>query len=97
MVPSQKNTFREKNYTSVPSGTIDVKTNLTKSLKSNGFPHPLTSMGLKSSAKAPAVLEKQMLSRVLGIMKKNHIDPQLMNMLRYEIYRIDPERTMLLP
>ena len=60
---------------SMPGGTVDVRTSLTKSLKSNGFTQPLTSMGLKSSAKAPAVLEKQMLSRVLGIMKKNHIDP----------------------
>ena len=30
-------------------------------------------------------------------MRKNHIDPQLMNMLRYEIYRIDQDRTMLIP
>ena len=38
-----------------------------------------------------------MLSRMLGIIRKNHVDPQLLNMLRFELYRIDQDRTMLIP
>ena len=30
-------------------------------------------------------------------MRKNHIDPQLMNMLRYELFRLDVDKTMLIP
>lgn len=34
---------------------------------------------------------------MLGIIRKNHIDPQLLNTLRYELYRLDQDRTMLCP
>lgn len=36
-------------------------------------------------------------NKMIGIMRKNHVDPQLMNMLRFEIYRLDTDRTMLIP
>lgn len=83
--------------TSHPTGTVELKTALTKSLKTNALQHPATSMGLKSNNKTPAVIEKQLHQRMLGILRKNHIDPQLLNMLRYELYRLDTDRTMLVP
>lgn len=80
--------------TSAPTGTIELMNVLTKSLKSNTIQ---PSLNLKTGTKTPASYDKQMLNRMMGIMRKNHVDPQLMNMLRYETYRIDQDRTMLLP
>ena len=34
---------------------------------------------------------------MLGIIRKNHIDQQLLNMLRYELFRLDQDKTMLVP
>lgn len=72
-------------------------TAMTKSMKSGGMQQPASNVILKNSLKNTASIEKCMLQRVLSIIRKNHIDQQLFNMLRYEIFRIDVDRTMLMP
>lgn len=37
------------------------------------------------------------MQRVLQLFRKNHVESQLVNMLRYELYRIDTDRTMVVP
>ena len=37
------------------------------------------------------------MQRVLQLFRKNHVEPQLVNMLRYEVYRMDTDRAMIIP
>ena len=96
-VPTQTVSLRgETNFGSLPAGTLELKTALTKSVKSGGMKAPVQSISLKNSVKTPASFEKQMTQRMLGLIRKNHVNPQLLNMLRYELFRIDVDRTMLI-
>ena len=96
VVPTQTSMKDKAQLTSVPTGTIELKTVLTKSLKSNTIQPPGTTLSLKSQ-RNPVAVEKQMTQKMLGIMRKNHVDPQLLNTLRYELYRLDQDRTLLVP
>jgi len=80
--------------TSAPTN-IDVNAALTRTVRTNNH-QAGGSLGRKAS-RISQNQEKVLLQRVLQLFRKNHVQPQLVNMLRYEVYRIDTDRTMVIP
>lgn len=87
------------NMTSAPTNFDYALTNLTNALTKTVRTNNLQtggSLGRKAS-RISQNQEKVLMQRVLQLFRKNHVEPQLVNMLRYELYRIDTDRTMVVP